>query len=90
MKNVEVVDTDAVESDGKKVNFGSTVRILDKELKEEMVLTIKGASEADSLNGSISNESPLGKALLGAKKGETVSIEAPVGTLKYKILEIMK
>ncbi len=90
LKNVEVVDTDAVESDGKKVNFGSTVRILDKELKEEMVLTIKGASEADSLNGSISNESPLGKALLGAKKGETVSIEAPVGTLKYKILEIMK
>ncbi len=90
LKNVEVVDTDAVESDGKKVNFGSTVRILDKELKEEMVLTIKGASEADSLNGSISNESPLGKALLGSKKGDTVSIEAPVGTLKYKILEILK
>lgn len=90
LKNVEVVDTDAVESDGKKVNFGSTVRILDKELKEEMVLTIKGASEADSLNGSISNESPLGKALLGSKKGDTVSIEAPVGTLKYKILEIVK
>ncbi len=90
LKNVEVVDTDAVESDGKKVNFGSTVRILDKELKEEMVITIKGASEADSLNGSISNESPLGKALLGSKKGDTVSIEAPVGTLKYKILEIVK
>ncbi|MBE5880577.1 MAG: transcription elongation factor GreA [Lachnospiraceae bacterium] len=90
LKNVEVVDTDAVESDGKKVNFGSTVRILDKELKEEMVITIKGASEADSLNGSISNESPLGKALLGSKKGDTVSIEAPVGILKYKILEIVK
>ena len=90
LKNVEVVDTDAVESDGKKVNFGSTIRILDKELKEEMVITIKGASEADSLNGSISNESPLGKALLGSKKGDTVSIEAPVGTLKYKILEIVK
>lgn len=90
LKNVEVVDTDAVEGDGKKVNFGSTVRILDKELKEEMVITIKGASEADSLNGSISNESPLGKALLGSKKGDTVSIEAPVGTLKYKILEIVK
>ena len=90
LKNVEVVDTDAVEGDGKKVNFGSTVRILDKELKEEMVITIKGASEADSLNGSISNESPLGKALLGSKKGDTVSIEAPVGILKYKILEIVK
>ena len=76
LKNVEVVDTDAVESDGKKVNFGSTVRILDKELKEEMVITIKGASEADSLNGSISNESPLGKALLGSKKDGTETLEA--------------
>ena len=55
-----------------------------------MIVTIKGASEADSLNGSISNESPLGKALIGAKKGETVSVEAPVGVIKYKVLEIIK
>ena len=55
-----------------------------------MVFTIKGASEADSLNGSISNESPLGKALIGAKKGETVSVEAPIGVIKYKILEVSK
>jgi len=90
LKNVEVVDVDEIEGDGKKIAFGYTVKLLDKELKQEMTVTIKGASEADSLNGSISNESPLGKALIGAKKGETVSVEAPVGTIKYKILEVSK
>ncbi len=90
LKNVEVVDIDSDEGDGKKIAFGYTVKLLDKELKEEMVVTIKGASEADSLSGSISNESPLGKALIGAKKGETVSVEAPVGVIKYKVLDIIK
>ena len=90
LKNVEVVDVDEKESDGKKIAFGSTVKIIDKELKQEMTVTIKGASEADSLNGSISNESPLGKALIGAKKGETVSVEAPIGVIKYKIVDILK
>ncbi len=90
LKNVEVVDIDGDEGDGKKIAFGYTVKIMDKELKQEMTVTIKGASEADSLNGSISNESPLGKALIGAKKGETVSVEAPVGVIKYKVLDIIK
>lgn len=90
LKNVEVVDVDGEEGDGKKIAFGYTVKIMDKELKQEMIVTIKGASEADSLNGSISNESPLGKALIGAKKGETVSVEAPVGVIKYKVLDIIK
>ncbi len=90
LKNVEVVDVDSDEGDGKKIAFGYTVKLMDKELKQEMTVTIKGASEADSLNGSISNESPLGKALIGAKKGETVSVEAPIGVIKYKILEVSK
>ena len=90
LKNVEVVDVDGEESDGKKIAFGHTVKLLDKELKQEMIVTIKGASEADSLNGSISNESPLGKALIGAKKGETVSVEAPIGVIKYKVVDIIK
>ena len=53
-----------------------------------MEFVIKGATEADSLNGSISNESPLGIALIGKKKGDTVEVEAPVGVIKYKILDI--
>lgn len=89
LKNVEVVDDDE-NDDGKKVKFGSTVKILDKEMKEELTYRIVGASEAKCLEGSISDESPLGKALIGSKKGETISVEAPCGVLKYKVLEIVK
>lgn len=89
LKNVEVVDDDGSD-DGKKVKFGSVVKILDKELKEELTYRIVGASEAKCLEGSISDESPLGKALIGAKKGETISVEAPCGVLKYKVVEILK
>ncbi len=89
LKNVEVVEDDG-NDDGKKVKFGSTVKILDKELKEELVYRIVGATEANSLEGSISDESPLGKALIGSKKGETISVEAPCGILKYKVVEILK
>ena len=89
LKNVEVVEDDG-NDDGKKVKFGSTVKILDKELKEELVYRIVGATEANSLEGSISDESPLGKALIGSKKGETINVEAPCGILKYKVVEILK
>lgn len=88
LKNAEVVDVEQTDGKIAKVSFGCTVRLLDKELKEEMEYTIKGSSEADSLNGSISNESPLGKALIGAKKGDTIEVEAPVGVVKYKILDV--
>ena len=89
LKNVEVVEDDGSD-DGKKVKFGSTVKILDKELKEELVYRIVGATEANCLEGSISDESPLGKALIGSKKGETINVEAPCGILKYKVVEILK
>ena len=55
-----------------------------------MEFKIVGATEANSLKGKISNESPLGKALLGAKKGEVVSVEAPAGMIEYTILDIYK
>lgn len=88
LKNAEVVDVEQTDGKIAKVSFGCTVKLLDKELKEEMEYTIKGSSEADSLNGSISNESPLGKALIGAKKGDTIEVETPVGVVKYKILDV--
>ena len=88
LKNVEVVDNDG--TDDKRVKFGSTVKILDKELKEELTYRIVGASEAKCLEGSISDESPLGRALIGAKKNDTITVEAPCGELKYKVLEIVK
>lgn len=88
LKNVEVVDVEQVDGKVTRVSFGCTVKLLDKEMKEELEFTIRGSSEADSLNGSISNESPLGKALIGAKKGDTIDVEAPVGVVKYKILDV--
>ena len=88
LKNVEVVDVDQKGGKITSVGFGHTVRVEDLDLKEEMTYTIKGASEANVLEDSISNESPLGKALQGAKRGDIVEVEAPIGVLKYKVLDI--
>ncbi len=88
LKNVEVVDLDQKNGKIKSVSFGCTVRVQDIELGEEVSYTIKGASEANVLSGSISNESPMGKALLGSKKGDVVEVEAPAGLLKFKVLDI--
>ncbi len=88
LKNAEVVLEDEVDSN--KIGVGSKVKILDKELKEEMEYKIVGSAEANSLKGKISNESPVGRALIGAKKGDTIEVETQAGTLKYKVLEIQK
>lgn len=88
LKNAEIADEEDV--DNKKVAFGMTVVILDKETKEEITCTIKGATEANSLEGTISNESPLGKALIGAKKGQTVEVECPAGVIKYKVVSFSR
>ena len=62
----------------------------DNEFDDEMEFKIVGATEANSLKGKISNESPLGKALIGAKKGDVVTVEAPAGIIEYTILDIYK
>ena len=86
LKNAEVFVEEEVDLD--KINIGCKVRILDVEENEELVYKMVGSTEANSLKGKISNESPVGKALIGAKKGDTVEVETQVGILKYKILEI--
>ncbi|MEE3393545.1 MAG: transcription elongation factor GreA [Lachnospiraceae bacterium] len=89
LKNVEVVDSKKGSS--KAVHIGSTVKISDLELNKEFTYQIVGSTEADIMNNKISNESPVGAALLGAKKGDTVEVETPSGkVLKYKVLEISK
>ena len=88
LKNAEVVVEDEVDLD--KINIGCKVRIIDLEVNEEMTFKIVGSTEANSLKGKISNESPLGKALIGSKVGDTVKAETPVGILKYKVLEIQR
>ncbi|MCL2254246.1 MAG: transcription elongation factor GreA [Lachnospiraceae bacterium] len=86
LKNAEVVVEDEV--DLGKISIGCKVKICDLELKEEVEYKIVGSAEADSLKGRISNESPVGRALIGCKVGETVTVDTQVGTLKYKVLEI--
>ena len=89
LKNVEVVVEDEVSSD--KINIGCTVRILDLEYKEEETYKIVGSTEANSLKGKISNESPLGRALIGATKDQVVTVEMPNGlTSQYKVLDITR
>jgi len=88
LKNAELVVDDDIDSS--VINIGCTVKIKDLEFKEDMEYKIVGSTEANSLKGKISNESPVGKALIGAKKGQTVEVEAPSGISKYKILEITK
>ncbi len=88
LKNAEVVVEDEVDLD--KISVGCMVRVLDTEFDEELEYKIVGSTEADSLHGKISNESPLGRALLGKAVGDVVKIEAPAGELAYKVLEIQK
>jgi len=89
LKNVEVVDMDE-DHNLDQVGFGLVVKVKDNEFDDEMEFKIVGATEANSLKGKISNESPLGKALLGAKKGDVVTVEAPAGVIEYTILDIYK
>ncbi len=88
LKNAEVYLEEDVAKDA--VGLGSTVTLLDIEFDEEVVYKIVGSTEVDSLNGKISNESPVGKALVGAKKGATISVETPGGTIQYKIVKVEK
>lgn len=88
LKNAEVVVEDDVDVD--TVNIGCKVRILDLEFDEELVYKIVGSTEANSLKGKISNESPVGKALLGAHVGTVVDVETQSGVIQYKVLEIQR
>ena len=88
LKNAEVVVDEDV--DASVINVGCTVIIKDLEFNEEMEYKIVGSTEANSLQGKISNESPVGKALLGAQKGEVVEVETPAGIIKYEIWDFHK
>lgn len=88
LKNAEVVVEEEVDLD--KISVGCRVKILDMEYDEELDYKIVGSTEANSLKGKISNESPVGKALLGARIGEVVTVETQAGDLNYKVLEIQR
>ena len=86
LKNAEVVVEDEVDLD--KINIGCAVVLYDEEFEEEVTYKIVGSTEANSLSGKISNESPLGRALIGKKVGDDVEVEAQVGIIEYQVLRI--
>ena len=88
LKNAEVIVEDEVDLD--KINIGCQVKILDIEMNQELDYKIVGSTEANSLKGKISNESPVGRALIGAKTGDSVRVETPGGELEYQVLEIQR
>ena len=88
LKNAEVVVEDEVDYD--KINVGCTVKVFDVTFDEEMEFKIVGSTEANSLEGKISNESPVGKALIGAHKDDIVDVETPAGIMQYKVLSIQR
>jgi len=86
LRNAEVIDEEDL-SVG-VVSVGNKVTVLDREFNEEVEYSIVGSAEADPANGRISNESPLGAALLGHAKGDVVTVDAPAGSIEYEIVSI--
>ena len=88
IRNAKIIDEKEI--DTKTIQIGNIVKVHDIEFDEDINYTIVGSTEVNIAENRISNESPLGKALLGAKKGDTVEVNAPAGIMKYKILAIKK
>lgn len=88
LKNVKVLDEEELTTD--TVSVGSKVRVKDVEMNEELTYQIVGSTEADPMENRISDESPVGKSLLGHRAGDVVEVEVPVGVITYEVLEISK
>lgn len=88
IRNAEVIDETSFDKD--TVSIGSTVKFYDEEFDEELEYCIVGSTESDILKGLISNESPLGKALIGSKIGQEIEVESAEGFSRYKVLEISR
>lgn len=88
LKHAKVIDEDEVNTD--VVSLGSKVKLLDMEFNEEVEYHIVGSTEADPRKSKISNESPVGSALIGKKTGSVVEVSVPDGVIKFKVLQIYK
>lgn len=89
LRNVRIIDEDDASEDTRgHVRLGSKVRVLDIELDDEETYRIVGSTEANPMQNTISNESPLGQALIGHAAGDEVEVDAPVGRIVYRILSV--
>lgn len=90
IRNSEIIKADVSDANKNVVHLGNTVVIKDMEYDEDETYTIVGSTEADTMEGKISNESPVGAAILGKTVGTIVQVKVPAGVLEYKIMEIKK
>lgn len=88
LRNAKVIEP--VENDTGTVHIGARILLKDMEYGDEFVYTVVGSAEADPANNKISFESPVGRAILGKRQGETVEVNVPAGKLQYKILEVIQ
>lgn len=88
LRNVKIIDKNQIPSD--TVSVGSNIKVKDREFDEEIEYTIVGSAEADPYEAKISNESPVGRALLGKKVGDVIEVQVPDGIIEYEILEISR
>lgn len=88
LRQAKIIDSDDEHSGEKRVKIGSTVKLLDLEYNDELEYKLVGTVEANPRKGKISNESPIGEAIIGNKEGDIVKVKAPAGTYQYKILKI--
>jgi transcription elongation factor GreA len=88
LRNARIINDDEVDTN--TVNVGSIVTLEDMEFKDTVEYTIVGSAESDPLQNKISNESPVGRAILGKAKGSTVDVNVPAGVISYKIIDIKK
>lgn len=88
LRNARIINNDEIDID--TVSIGSIVTVEDLEFKDTMEYAIVGTAESDPSQNKISNESPVGKAILGKKKGTVVEVNVPAGVIQYKILDIKK
>lgn len=88
LRNAKIIHEDEITTD--KVSVGSRVKVLDIEFDEETEYTIVGSAEANPYSGRISNESPVGRSLLGKKIDDIVDVQVPDGVIQFKIIDIMR
>ena len=88
VENAVIVDEDEI--DTSVISLGSTVRVYDVDLEEEIEYSLVGSNEANPLVGKISDQSPIGKKMMGAREGDILQVEAPAGTVTLKVLEVSR
>ena len=88
IENAEIIDESTM--DVRSISLGSLVKLLDEDFDEEITYSIVGSNQADPLENKISDQSPIGRALMGKKAGESVTVIAPAGELHFKVLEVTR